>query len=166
MFEKGEEVLADLAIPLAQALPVTVGRRQDHDGIETVLEASTVFAPGAGRERPMPARENDGAQQQRLQDGREDRVARVDGIAAIAQLVGQADLPRLGMATMRAVEVRDPDGGPMALHHFADDAGATPVTDDVDDHIIVLEHPVPRSLAADAHTSVVRADDPGSAKSR
>lgn len=54
----------------------------------------------------------------------------------------------------------------MALPHFADEIGATAMTDDVDDHLIVLEHPVPRPLAVDARPRLVRADDPGSAKPR
>jgi hypothetical protein len=38
-------------------------------------------------------------------------IAKLDSILAIAQLMGQADLPGLLVAALPAVEVRDPEGG-------------------------------------------------------
>src|SRR5919112_2139363 len=51
--EKGEEVLAQLAVAPSQSLSMPVARGERHDGIERVLEAAAVFAAGALRPAPM-----------------------------------------------------------------------------------------------------------------
>ena len=94
MIEEGEQVVADLGVSLAQSLAVAIDRRQRHDGIERAFQTAAVFAPRAVGQTAVSPRQHHGAQQQRLHARGEHRVARVDGILAIAQLVGEADLPR------------------------------------------------------------------------
>src|SRR5208283_266047 len=76
----------------------------------------------------------------------------------------QTNLPEIGMALLRAVEVGDPNHRPMASHHLADRRGCAAVAHDVDHHLIVLENPVPMSPSVDAHRGLVGADDPRTAQ--
>jgi len=158
LVEEGEEVLAQQA--------VAVGGSKYHDGVEVAFEATAIFVVGVVGQAAMAARQRDGAQQQRLHARGEDGVARFHGEATIAQLMCQADLPGLGMATLGAVEVRDPDRWAMAVHHLVDDTGAAAAADHVDHHLGVLEHPVPTGAAIDAHAGLIRPDDTGAAQAR
>jgi hypothetical protein len=51
--------------------------------------------------------------QQRLHAWAENRIAHLDGVSAVAQLMRQANLPRIGAPVLRAINVRDPNRGPM-----------------------------------------------------
>ena len=82
---------------------------------------------------------------------REHRIPRIDGVLAITQLVRQANLPEIGMALLRTVEIRHPDDRPMARHHLGDHRGGATVAHDVDHDLIVLKHPVPVGAPVDAH---------------
>ena len=117
MVEEGEQVRAELAVSLSQALAVAVGGRQRHDGVERAFEAPAVFAPGAWGQVAAPPGEHNGAQQQCLHARGEHGVAGLDGVGAVTELMGQADLPVLGMALLRAVEVRHPERRPMPVQH-------------------------------------------------
>ena len=99
------------------------------------------------------------AQQQRLHSQSEDFIASFDGVLAVAQLVRQTDLPEIGVSLLGTVEVGDPDTGSMAVEHIGHHTGSAAVADDVDDHLLVLEHPVPVGAAIDAHRRLVGADD-------
>ena len=124
MVEEGEQVAAQLAVALSQSLAMPVGGGKPHDGIELAFQALAVTAPGALGQTVSSPGQHEGPQQQRLHARGEDRIARLDGELAIAQLMRQADLPVLGMAPLRAVEVGDPDHRPVPVHHLAHDTGA------------------------------------------
>jgi len=143
MVEEGEQVRAELAVSLPQPLAVTMGGRQCHDGIECALETPSVFAPGACGQVTAPSGEHDSAQQQCLHARSEHGVAGLGGVGAVTELMGQADLPRLGMALLRAVEVRHPERRPVPVQHLGHHAGAPATANDMDDHLAVLEDPVP-----------------------
>jgi hypothetical protein len=53
----------------------------------------------------------------------------------------------------------------MAGEHVCDHADSTAVAGDMNDHLVVLEHPVPVGAAIDAHRSLVGADDPRATQS-
>ena len=112
-----------------------------------------------------PSRQHDRAQQQRLHAGSEDLIAGFDGVLAVAQLVRQTDLPEIGVSLLGTVEVGNPDAGSMAIEHIGHHAGSAAVADDVNDHLLVLEHPVPVGAAIDAHRRLVGADDARTAQS-
>ena len=137
MNEEGEEVAANFAIafsrPPAVAPAVAIAGRecQTHDGIEVVVEAAEILASGAFSEFMAPTRMFEGAQQQRLHARGEDRVASVDGELAVAQLVGEADLPEIGMSLPRTVEIGAPAGRAVALHHFGHHGGGAARADEV-----------------------------------
>ena len=105
-----------------------------------------------------PPRQHTGPQQQRLHARGEHRIAGIDGVLAVAQLVRQADLPEVGVSLLGAEQVGHPDAGAMTGHHLGDHAGGAAVADHVDHHLIVLEHPVPMRPAIDAHRGLVGAD--------
>src|SRR5215218_10753138 len=127
MVEEGEEVLAQLAVALSQSLPMSVAGGERHDGIEGVLEAAAVLAAGALGQPPMPPGQHHGPQQQRLHAWGEDGVACLDGVATVAELMRQTDLPGRGMAALGAVEVGDPDGRAVAVQYLGDDTSAPAV---------------------------------------
>ena len=112
-----------------------------------------------------PPRNDDRPQQQRLHARGEDRVACLDGVLAVAQLVRETDLPEIGVSLLGAVEIGDPDAGSMTIQHIGHDSGSAAVADDVNDHGLVLEHPVPVGAAIDAHGGLVGADDARTAQS-
>ena len=85
---------------------------------------------------------------------------------AVAQLVGEANLPALGVPLLGAIEVGDPDHRPMPVQYLADHTGAAAGANDVDHHIAVLEHPVPAGHPADPHRGLVRTDHPGATQPR
>src|SRR6478672_6459945 len=89
----------------------------------------------------------------------EDGIPGLDGELAIAQLVSQADLPVRRMSLLGAVEIGNPDRRTVSCKHFGDDTSAATFADDVDHHLVVLEHPVPAGAAVDTHRGLVRADD-------
>ncbi len=80
-------------------------------------------------------------------------------------LVRQTDLPEIGVSLLGTVEVGNPDAGSMAIEHIGHHAGSTAVADDVNDHLLVLEHPVPVGAAIDACRRLVGADDARTAQS-
>ena len=53
----------------------------------------------------------------------------------------------------------------MAIHHISHHTGSAAVADDMNDHLLVLEHPVPVGAAIDAHRRFVGADDARTAQS-
>ncbi len=55
-------------------------------------------------------------------------------------MVRQTDLPEIGVSLLGTVEVGNPDAGSMAIEHIGHHAGSTAVADDVNDHLLVLEH--------------------------
>lgn len=161
MVEEGEEVAADLGIAFSGAFAVPVFRRQCHDGVEGAVETAAVFAPGAGRQVMAAAGEQHGAKQHPLHARGEEGVAGLDGELAIAQLMGEADLPGVSPTLLGSVEVGNPDRRAMAIEDFGDDRGGAAVADDMDDHLVVLDPPVPAGAAIDAHRGLVRADHAG-----
>ncbi len=154
-----------LAVALAQLSTIALRRRLRHHRVEVPLQPLAILAAGARRQLLPPRRQHARAQQ-RLHPWCEDRIACLDGELAVSQLMRQADLPVLGMALLRAVEIRDPDRRTVAVHHLGHDAGAAAVADDVDHHLIVLKHPVPEGLAGDAHGCLVRAHHAGAPQPR
>jgi len=52
----------------------------------------------------------------------------------------------------------------MTRHRFGNHTGGAAVAHDMDDHLIVLEYPVPVGLTADAHRGLIGADDPRAAQ--
>ena len=56
-----------------------------------------------------------------------DRIAGIDGVTAVAQLMRQADLPKLGVTLLGTEQIGHPDAGAMARHHLGDHAGGTAV---------------------------------------
>ena len=95
MVEEGEQVRAELAVSLSQALAVAVGRGQPHDGVKRALEAPAVFAPGAWGQVTAPPGEHDSTQQQCLHARSEHGVAGFYGVGAVAQL-GECQKPGAG----------------------------------------------------------------------
>jgi hypothetical protein len=71
--------------------------------------------------------------------------------------VRQADLPEIGVSLLGTVEVGNPDAGSMAIEHIGHHAGSTAVADDVNDHLLVLEHPVPVGAACCARIGATAA---------
>ena len=63
----------------------------------------------------------------------------------------QADLPKIGMPLLGAVEVGHPDAGAMAGQYIGDNTGRTAIADHVDHHLIVLEYPVPVGASVDPY---------------
>src|ERR687893_3004815 len=102
-----------------------VGGGERHDGVERMLEAAAVFAAGTRSQAPMSPGQHHGPQQQRLHAWGEDGVARLDGVAAVAELMRQADLPLGGMTLLGTVEIRDPDRRAVTIQHFPDDGRTT-----------------------------------------
>ena len=160
MDQEGEEVAPNLAVALSEALAVPVRGAERHDGVEVAVEAPAVLPARAGRQGLAPARQQNGPEQQRLHAWREDGVSGIDGELAIAELVGEAHLPQVGMTLLGAEQVRHPDGRAMAAHHLGHHAGAPALAHDVDHHLLVLEHPVPAGPPIDPHARLVRAHDP------
>ncbi len=155
-----------------------VAGNQGHDGVEVSVEAPAVLVARAGRQGLAPARQDHGAPQQRLHARGEDRVTGIDGELAVSQLVREADLPLIGVTLLGSVEVRSlrrlpypalqgrvpsllrPDHGTVTAHDLVDHGGAPAVADDVDHHLLVLEHPVPAGHPVDPDAGLVRTHDP------
>lgn len=110
--------------------------------------------------------QHEGGQQQRLRARGKDRVARLDGELAVAQLMRQANLPVGGMASLRTVEIGKPQCRTVAVHHLADHAGATAVTDDVDHHLDILEDPIPAGAAIHADARFIGTHHAGTPRTR
>lgn len=117
--KKGEEVTADRRVALPQPSAVAIGRLQRQDCIEIPLQATAVVTPGALLQVAAPPGQDDGAQQQALHPRCKEDIAGFDGMAEIAELVGQANLPRVGMAALGGREVRHPDLRPVAVQQLA-----------------------------------------------
>src|SRR5208337_3130229 len=83
MTEKGEQVVTNLAVSLAQSPAVAVGGGQRHDGVKVAVKTPTVLAPRALGQIAVAAGEHHRAQQQRLHTRGEHGVARVDGVLAV-----------------------------------------------------------------------------------
>ena len=113
MAQEGEEVIADGQITLSQAFAMAVVWGQGQDGVEIALQPAAIFKPGAFLQGEAAAGEDDGAQDQGFHAGREHAVAGLDGVAQVSELVSQANLPGIGMTALGAVEVRDPELGPV-----------------------------------------------------
>jgi hypothetical protein len=137
-----------------------IARRQPHDRVQIVIQPSQIGPPRALGQALAPPRQHHGAQQQPLHARGKNRVSRVNGILAVAQLMRQADLPEIGMALLRTIEIRHPDARPMARHHLSDHRGGAAVAYNVDHDLIVLEHPVPVRPPIDAHRGFIGADEP------
>jgi hypothetical protein len=145
-----------LDIPGAQLLNFAqFADRAGYQRIESALQTAVIAPPRTLRQSVMPPRDHDRKQQQRLHARGEHGVTRVDGILAVAQLMGEADLPLLGMSLLGAIQVGDPQYRAVAVEHFAHNLGSTAATHDMDDHVAVLEHPVPAALPVDAHAGFV-----------
>ncbi|KDM67782.1 hypothetical protein ACIDI_24c00090 [Acidiphilium sp. JA12-A1] len=52
----------------------------------------------------MAPRQHDGAEQQSLHSGCEDRIASLDREFAVPELVGEANLPVIGVPTLGAID--------------------------------------------------------------
>ena len=96
------------AVSSAQSSAMAVNRGERHDGIEVMVEAPPPGASCCVREGAMAPRQHDGAEQQGLHPGCEDRIAGLDRECAVAELVGEANLPVIGMTTLGAIEIRRP----------------------------------------------------------
>jgi hypothetical protein len=86
-------VAAHLAVTFSQPLAVLVGGCQHHDRVQLAIQPALISASRALGQMLAPPCQHDGAQQKRLHARGENRIARVDGVLAITQLVRQADLP-------------------------------------------------------------------------
>jgi len=164
MLQEGEQVAAQLAVTFSQPSAMAVGGCQHHDRVQLAIQPALIGAPRALGQMLAPSCQHNGTQQQRLHAWSENRIARLDGVFAVTQLVRQADLPEIAMPLLRAIQVRDPDARPMARHRLGDHVGGAAVAHHVDHHLIVLKHPVPMSAAVDAHRGLVGADDPRTAQ--
>jgi hypothetical protein len=131
MLEECEQVAAHLTVTFSQPPAMEIGRCKHHDRVQLVTQPALIAAPGALGQLLAPARQYDGSQQHCLHTRGKDRVARFDGVFAIAQLVRQADLPQVGMPLLGAVEIGDPDAGPMTRHCFGDYTGGAAVVSTV-----------------------------------
>ena len=81
---------------------MTVGRPQLHDRVHAPLEVGTVLEKRAVLE-PVPSlADGNGAKQDPFHHRSEDVIAGIDGVLDIAKLVGEADLPILGMPLLGA----------------------------------------------------------------
>ena len=141
--DEDEEVGADLGEALAQTDAVAVGRRQLHYRVHAPLEVGTVLEKRADLEPVSSLADGNGAKQEPFHHRREDVVAGIDGVLDIAKLVGEADLPILGVPLLGAEQVGNPDRGPAVsedpLRHLLAPAGL----DDVEDGIAAEEDPFP-----------------------
>ena len=102
--EEGEEMITNLAVSSAQSSAVVVDRGERHDGVEIMVEAPPPGASCSVRERAMAPRQHDGAEQQGLHSGCEDRIASLDREFAVPELVGEANLPVIGVPTLGAID--------------------------------------------------------------
>ena len=152
------------AVTFPQATAVAVGRCQHHDRVQLAIQPALIAAPRAVGQIVAPPRQHDRPQQQRLHARSENRIARLDSVFAVAQLVRQTNLPDIGMALLRTVEVGDPNVRPVTGHRLGDHAGGAAVAHDVDHHLIVLKYPIPMGPPVDAHRGLVGADDPRAAQ--
>ena len=159
-------MISHAGVSLAQSPAVAVGGRQRHDGVKVVIETASVLAACAVGQIAVAAGKHRRAQQQRLHARGEHRVARVDGILAIAQLVREADLPMLGMSLLGTIKIGDPQRRTVPAQYLGDHIRATAAADHVDHHVGVLEHPVPAAVPVDAHAGFVRVDHPRTPQSR
>src|SRR6478752_3842532 len=148
MIQECEQVAAVPAVTFSQALAMLIDWSECHDGIQVTVQSPLIGATRAFGQFLAPSRQHDRAQQQRLHARSEDLVARFAGVLAVAQLVRQTDLPEIGVSLLGTVEVGHPYAGPMAIEHIGHDAGSAAVADDVNDRLLVLEHPVPVSATA------------------
>jgi hypothetical protein len=106
---------------------MATGRGQAHDGVEIAVEAASVLGAGALGQVPSSSGDDEGAQQERLHARGEDGIAGFDGVLAIAKLVGETNLPGLGVALLSAVAVGDPDRRAMPAHDLGHHAAAARV---------------------------------------
>src|SRR3954462_428224 len=97
MLQEREQVASHLAVTFSQPPAMTIGWCQHHDRVQRVIQPSEVAAPRALGQAFAPTRQHDGAQQLSLNLWSEDRIARLDGVFAVTQLVRQTDLPQIGM---------------------------------------------------------------------
>ena len=84
MLEEGQQVIAHLAVTFSQPPAMRIGGREHHDRVQFVIQPSLIAAPGALGQLLAPPRQNHGPQQQLLHARGENRVARLDGVLAIA----------------------------------------------------------------------------------
>src|SRR5580658_9553287 len=80
MFEKSEQVAADLAVTLSQPSAMVVGGREHHNRVQLVVQPRLIAAPRALGQLLAPPRQHDGPQQQCFHAWGEDRVARLDSL--------------------------------------------------------------------------------------
>jgi len=74
--------------------------------------------------------------------------------------MGKTHLPGVGMALLRSIEVGDPQRGSVAIENVLDDPAVTTASDDMEDDIVVLKHPIPPFAAVDPHAGFVRINHP------
>ena len=98
-----------LAVTFSQPFTMRIGGCQHHDRVQVSIQPPQIAAPRTLGERLAPPGQHNRAQQQRLHARGENRVARIDRVFAVAQLVRQADLPEIGMSLLRAIRGRDLD---------------------------------------------------------
>ena len=84
MVEEGEEVTADLAVSLSQALAISVGGCERHHRVEFAFHPLAVLVACAFGQMMSPPGHHERAQQQRLHARGEDGVARLNGELAVA----------------------------------------------------------------------------------
>ena len=101
-------MITNLAVSSAQSSAMAVNRGKRHDGIEVMVEATPPGASCRVREGAMAPRQHDGAEQQGLHSGCEDRIAGLARELAVAELVGEANLPVIGMTALGAIRDRRP----------------------------------------------------------
>ena len=107
------------------------------------------------RESASPA-DAAGAAEQMAKIRGEDIVASVDGVLRVANKMGEADLVFPGRpAQLAAVTIRDPEVGTPVAEEVGDDRLATRGLGDEHRAVLVMEHPQPPILLADAQAGLV-----------
>ena len=108
--DEDEQMPSDL---LDDALELDAGRmrrRASHESVEASLKTCGINLQGGVGETFSPSSDSTGAAEQVTQFGREDAVARIDGILHITNEMGEADLILLFRPTeLAAVAVGDPE---------------------------------------------------------
>jgi hypothetical protein len=88
MGQNSKQVFSDFAISAPQPPAVALFRCRYHHPVQVVLQPSSVSPARYLCQIARPPCQHHGTQQQRLHTGRENGVAGVDRVLAVAQLMG------------------------------------------------------------------------------
>ena len=140
--DEDEQMPSDL---LDDALELDAGRmrrRASHESVEASLKTCGINLQGGVGETFSPSSDATGAAEQVTQFGREDAVARIDGILHITNEMGEADLILLFRPTqLAAVAVGDPEIRAEIAEEGRNTAFAARGIGDEDGAVVVMKHP-------------------------